>query len=230
MSPNFKEDQEIVIRQAAQWLELKPVFLDTETTGLGDDAQVCDLAVVWYNGAVLFDSLIKPTIPIPTEASNIHGISDDMVKDAPDLPEVMRWLDRVLVGLPVIVYNLSFDTRIIEQSAKAHDLDFAPWWQARPSESLTEFYRRTDRWHCAMNAYAQYYGDWNDYHQSYRWQKLERAARQCGHIPGNIHRARVDAELTRQVVMYMAAQSQQLEAAYQASYENPDPTAFGSDD
>ena len=60
-----------------------------------------------------------------------------------------------------------------------------------------------------MSNYAVYNGNWNDYHQSYRWVKLSSAALACNiALPAGTHRARVDAELTRQVVMYMAAQSQ----------------------
>lgn len=206
MSPDYQGDRQIAINQAAQWLALKPVFLDTETTGLGDEAEICDIAVIDFDGVVLFDTLVKPARQIPTEASNVHGITDAMIKSAPRFEQVLDRLDKVLQGRTVVIYNNAFDTRLIAQSCAS---PFHWWWLPRDGEILQEFYSRPDRWHCAMNAYAQYNGDWNDYHQSYRWVKLENAARQCGvSIPAGLHRARVDAELTRQVVSYMAAQWQ----------------------
>lgn len=41
------------------------VILDTETTGLGADAEVVELAVLSPRGEVLFDSLVRPRKPIP---------------------------------------------------------------------------------------------------------------------------------------------------------------------
>ena len=49
--------------------------------------------------------------------------------------------------------------------------------------------------------------EWNDYHQSFRWQKLNFAARHFGiPIPPDLHRARADTELTRLVMLEMAKQ------------------------
>lgn len=227
MSPDYQGDRQIAINQAAQWMGLKPVFLDTETTGLDGNAEICDIAVIDFDGVVLFETLVKPSQPIPAEAGDIHGITDAMVKHAPRFEQVLDRLDKVLQGRTVVIYNSAFDTRLISQSCAS---PFHWWWLPRDGESARDFYSRPARWHCAMNAYAQYNGDWNDYHQSYRWVKLESAALACDiALPAVLHRARVDAELTRQVVMYMAGQ-RQLEAAYQRSYENPDPAAFGQDD
>ena len=32
-------------------------------------------------------------------------------------------------------------------------------------------------WECAMNVYAEFYGEWNDYFCGWKWQKLVSAAR-----------------------------------------------------
>ena len=40
------------------------VFLDTETTGLDDDAELVEIAVVDATGAVLFESYCRPTVPV----------------------------------------------------------------------------------------------------------------------------------------------------------------------
>ena len=59
-------------------------------------------------------------------------------------------------------------------------------------------------WHCAMEAYAELYGDWNDYHQSYRWQKLSDAARVMNIKASNLHSALGDCQTTLAVIQAMA--------------------------
>jgi len=53
------------------------VFLDTETTGLDDDAQVVEIAIVNADGAVIFESYVKTTVSVDAEAQAVHGISPE---------------------------------------------------------------------------------------------------------------------------------------------------------
>lgn len=76
-----------------------PIFIlvaDTETTGLSPSARVCEFAYALcaYNYESLElsvvshgSSLINPGVPIPAEVSKIHGITDDMVQNAPTLED-----------------------------------------------------------------------------------------------------------------------------------------------
>jgi DNA polymerase III epsilon subunit-like protein len=63
------------------------VFLDTETMGLYD-AHIVEIAIVNPLGEPLLNTFIKPTIPIPSEAREIHGITDEMVADVPTSPGI----------------------------------------------------------------------------------------------------------------------------------------------
>jgi len=91
---------------------------------------------------------------------------------------------------------------MLVQSAAAHGTTLAPWWRPQAAGERAE---STPRWHCAMKLYAEYHGDWDEYHQSFRWQRLGNAAHQCRlEIPTNLHRAGADAELTRRLVFHMA--------------------------
>jgi DNA polymerase-3 subunit epsilon len=134
------------------------VILDTETTGLDYRAQVVQIAVIDTAGAVLLNTLVRPTEPIPPAASRIHGIVDQMVAGAPAWPEILPFLRPVLHGRRVVIYNAAYDKRILRQSCQAHGLD-----------SLGLF---PVAYECAMEWYAQWYGEWNSYWQSYRWQPL----------------------------------------------------------
>lgn len=182
---------------AREWLTRTPLFLDTETTGLRASAEICEIALVNHDGEVLLDALVKPARAIPGDAMAIHGITNAMVKDAPTFADLLPELDRQLAGRDVVIYNAGFDQKMLLQSAAARNVRLAPWWRAnQPAE-----------WHCAMLLYAEHYGAWDEYRQSFRWQSLENAARQCRlPTPANAHRARSDAELTRQLILHMANQ------------------------
>ena len=59
---------------------------------------------------------------------------------------------------------------------------------------------------CIMELYAQFWGDWHDYHGSYTWQALGNALDQCGiTIEGPLHRALADARGALAVLQYIAA-------------------------
>ncbi len=67
---------------AQRVLQQKPVYIDTETTGLDSSAEIIEISVVDHDGSVLFDSTVRPKNPIPREAQAVHHISNEMVKDA----------------------------------------------------------------------------------------------------------------------------------------------------
>jgi len=192
-----QEDRVRAIQQADEWMRAGAVFLDTETTGLGPDAEMCDLGIVDGSGRILFNSLIHPTKPIPAHVSEVHHIANDMVEYAPTFLDVLPAIDILLRACPVIVtYNAQYDWNIWVQSARAHGLD------------ANNIIPALQPWECAMTAYSQFYGEWNVRRRSYRWHKLSAAAAQCGiEVPDGLHRAVVDADLARLVVMHMAAQS-----------------------
>jgi DNA polymerase-3 subunit epsilon len=180
-------------RIAAQWLERDPLFLDTETTGLDHRAEVCDLAVVDAGGQVLLNTLIRTRRPIPLEAYAIHGISNREVQAAPPFEAVTEQLRALLSGRLVVVYNADFDAQMLRQS--------------HASAQAARYLRQVE-FVCAMKLYAVHYGEWNSYRRSYRWQKLEDAARQCRLAwAGDAHRALADAEMCRRVVRHLAGAS-----------------------
>ena len=179
---------------AREWIEAKPVYLDTETTGLGQLAEICDIAVIDHDGTVLLDTLIKPREMIPAAATAVHSITNEMVHDAPNIVDVLPRLENALRDRLVVIYNAAYDVRVIWQSLSAYDIIHADL------DSLLE------PLNCAMLLFAQFYGDWSPYHCSFTWKKLNFAAQHLGiAIPADLHRARADAELTRQVVHALAS-------------------------
>lgn len=67
----------------------RPIYYDTETTGIRSDKdRIIEIAAFDPVDNRTFVHLINPGIPIPPEATAIHKISDEMVKDAPSFKEI----------------------------------------------------------------------------------------------------------------------------------------------
>ena len=169
------------IQTARDYANFKPVFLDTETTGLHNTAEIVEISVVNYDGSVLLETLVKPAHSIPWEVIRVHGITDEMVVEAPWWTDVWPEVKKNLQGRYVGIYNADFDIRMMKQS---HDLNGMSW-------EMSEV-----RYFCMMKLYAQFYG-------SGRWQKLESAGRQCGLALPNTHRAKDDTLLVHAIFDHM---------------------------
>ncbi len=176
------------ILQARAEIQTRPVYLDTETTGLDNDSQIVEICILDSDGAPLVDTLVKPRGAIPADVIRIHGITNEMVADAPAWPDVWPCVSAALDGRRVAIYNAEFDLRMMQQSHRKHRLR----WEA----GFDCF--------CVMQLYARFYGEWNSYYRSFRWQRLENARHQCGLRLPNAHRAHADALLARAVLHYMA--------------------------
>lgn len=168
-------------------------ILDTETTGLYD-GEIVQIAVINTRGETLIDRLIRPVFPIPAGATAIHGITDADVAEANGWEVVADELVRILSGRDLVVYNATYDRKMMHQSAEKARMPKVEW-------------KEVCDWHCAMEQYARFYGDWNSYHQSYSWQKLTDACAQQG-IPepdAPAHSALGDCLRTLALLKKMAA-------------------------
>ncbi len=113
----------------AQLALVKPIiFFDLETTGV-DPAKdrVVEIAMIKLHPDGARSSYIKrvnPGMPIPKEASDIHGISDDDVKDAPLFKHIAHELYQWMQGCDLGGYNSSkFDVPVLAEEFLRCNID-----------------------------------------------------------------------------------------------------------
>lgn len=96
----------------------KLLFLDTETTGLGDIDRLCQIAYKLQNSEMV-TSMYKPPVEIGVEAMAVHKITDKMVRDLPPFensPEHKYLVNTLKSKNTVLVaHNAPFDIKMIER-------------------------------------------------------------------------------------------------------------------
>lgn len=175
--------------EAQQILAQRPIYLDTETTGLNHRAEIIEIAILDHDGSTLLETLVKPRLPIPREVVRIHGITDYHVRNAPTWAEIWPQVESIIQQRLIGIYNAEFDLRMIDQCHKTARLDCS-------IDGLTSF--------CIMKLYARFHGERRN--NSFRWQSLANAATQCRLSLVNSHRAADDARLARAVLHHIAGQ------------------------
>ncbi len=96
------------------------VAIDTETTGLNADVDaIIEIGAVKFNGRRVEDTwttLVNPRKPIPGFVTQLTGISNNMVRNAPFLADVMADLIAFVGDAPVLGHNVTFDLTFLRQA------------------------------------------------------------------------------------------------------------------
>nr|WP_223190506.1 3'-5' exonuclease [Streptomyces sp. TRM68416] len=168
------------------------VILDSETTGLEEDARIVDLAVYSMGGDVLLDTLIDPGVPVPAESTDIHGITNQMTTGAPSFADVLPRLGEVLKGRRCLIYNKSFDVGRLRHELTVHHRQAGTPDPAAAAAAWISGQQFED----VMLPYSEWFGDWSDYWGDYAWQPLY----------GGDHRALSDCRAVVDLLKGMARQ------------------------
>lgn len=104
------------------------VFLDLETTGVNVASdRIVEIALLKINPDGSEEEKvvrINPEMPIPEQASRIHGIYDEDVKNAPSFREVARTLGKFLEGCDLAGFNSNrFDIPLLAEEFLRADVD-----------------------------------------------------------------------------------------------------------
>jgi DNA polymerase III epsilon subunit-like protein len=136
--------------------------IDFESTGLpGPDAHVVEVAVVHgtlgddTSPCLVLSERVRPPIPIPTEASRIHGISDADVAGAPPWAEVWPRVEAAIRGRLLVAYNAPADRAFLAAELARMSLPAPePWLCALVVRKATKLRGRPGR----LTEVAEEYG------------------------------------------------------------------------
>jgi DNA polymerase III subunit epsilon len=103
--------------------------IDLETTGvnLGTDriVEIAILKILPDGSRSVKRKLVNPEMPIPKTASDVHGITNEMVKDAPTFKQVAHELKQMLDGCDIAGYNSNrFDIPLLMEEFLRVQVDF----------------------------------------------------------------------------------------------------------
>lgn len=100
------------------WSQVPFVCIDTETTGVRTADRICSVAVAYTNdlGKVASRTwYVNPETPFAKEATAIHGIDYERIKNAPPFHEIRAELLDYLSRGPWVAHQMDFDTRMLKK-------------------------------------------------------------------------------------------------------------------
>ena len=110
-----------------QELDTEYCVLDIETTGLSFRTEkITEFGIMKYkNGEVIdsFECFVNPEKPIPEEVVNITHITDEMVKDAPTIDQIMPKVLDFIGDSVLVAHNADFDIGFIKYNCKQLGLE-----------------------------------------------------------------------------------------------------------
>lgn len=94
------------------------VFFDLETTGIDvyrdKIVQIGAIKIMPDGTKTEYEWIVNPQMPIPKGASDVHGITDEMVKDAPTLGDIAQELATLFDNVDLGGYNIrNFDIPLL---------------------------------------------------------------------------------------------------------------------
>lgn len=111
-------------------MALRPIFYDTETTGISaEQERIVEIAAFDPQNKRSFCKFINPGKAIPPEASAIHRITDDMVREAPPFSEVIKEFASFCEGEAVLIAhnNDAFDIHFLRKEHERNQLEMPKW-------------------------------------------------------------------------------------------------------
>lgn len=99
--------------------------LDLETTGPNYALdRIVEVGLIQFtlDGVMkTFDTLVNPDMEIPQFIISIHGITNEMVKDAPRIGDLLKNIADFVGQSPLVIQNPQFDLGILESEFRRYD-------------------------------------------------------------------------------------------------------------
>jgi DNA polymerase III subunit epsilon len=135
------------------------IILDVKSTGLDSDDEIIKINIISAKtGKSLLNELVKPASQISDEAFHIHKMTNEMLDNAKSFKDLHCTILDIIKDKNLLIYNSDFVLKILQQSASK---------QGFTDECYSQLKSK-----CIMDWYSKFYGDYNEYFESYEWQKL----------------------------------------------------------
>lgn len=109
------------------------VVVDTETADL--KGEIIQLALINRDGLCMMNQFIKPKGIIAVAAQEVHGISEEKVKDAPPFADVWKSLRPILENVTIVSYG-SYDLDRLNSDLRLNKIDYnlaqLRWFNSMP--------------------------------------------------------------------------------------------------
>ncbi len=119
----YDDNSSILINSKNQKFQDEFVVFDVETTGLDKRKdKITEIGAVKIKDGKIIDSfstLINPGIEIPAKITDLTGISNDMVKDAPLERDILPSFIDFIGDSVLVAHNASFDMAFLNNAARA---------------------------------------------------------------------------------------------------------------
>ena len=103
-------------------MEKRFAIIDIETTGgSASRDKITEIAIVLHNGSEVLDSfqsLVNPECPIPYGITELTGITQEMVADAPRFFEIAKQIVEMTEGAIFVAHNVRFDYSFVQEEFK----------------------------------------------------------------------------------------------------------------
>ena len=113
---------DIAVRAGEQTLDDTYVVFDIETTGFSNvEDCIIEIGAVKIQGGEIVDSystFVNPGIPIPFRITELTGITDEMVMEAPKIDVILPQFLEFVGEAALVAHNASFDVGFVEQNCK----------------------------------------------------------------------------------------------------------------
>lgn len=111
-------------------IEEEICVLDLETTGISPVyEQVIEVAIARMRGPEIIDEYnvyVNPGKPISREITELTGITNDMVKGAPAIEDILDDITNFIGDSDILAHNAAFDRSFIESALKKQQRDLLP--------------------------------------------------------------------------------------------------------
>ncbi|MDD3692681.1 MAG: PolC-type DNA polymerase III [Oscillospiraceae bacterium] len=126
----INDDAAVLDGEASQPLDGDFIVFDIETTGINaQNERITEIGALKISGGEIkksFKTFVNPQKPIPPKITEITGITNEMVKDAPDEKTALKsFFDFCGDTRVLIAHNAAFDSSFIRIAAKRSGLKFA---------------------------------------------------------------------------------------------------------